>query len=144
MTSGPASAPGNRAPLVAAEYLITRGHPVSFKTRMASAGADLAETRDLSSMYARLRRQGVEFTTNAEIVAVNEDVVTLRDVHTDEHTALEDVDWVVLSTGNRATDGLQHELESAGSTRVLAADDRLAPRRIFNTIWEGELAGRAA
>ena len=135
---------GTRAPLVAAEYLAAHGHPVHFVTRLHSVGPDLAETRDLSSVYARLRRSGVTFTVNAEIDRIEADQVMLRDIHTDEMTTLEPVDTVVLSTGNRAVDGLLHELESAGGATVLAAGDCLAPRRIFNAIWEGELAGRAA
>jgi 2,4-dienoyl-CoA reductase-like NADH-dependent reductase (Old Yellow Enzyme family)/thioredoxin reductase len=134
---------GSRAPLVAAEYLAARRHPVRFVTRLHSVGSDLAETRDLSSVYKRLRQQGVAFTVNHEIEGIDGDIVALRDIHTGVIEHVEPVDTVVLSTGNRAVDDLLHRLDGAGSTQVLAAGDCLAPRRIFNAIWEGELAGRA-
>jgi 2,4-dienoyl-CoA reductase-like NADH-dependent reductase (Old Yellow Enzyme family)/thioredoxin reductase len=134
---------GNRNPLVAAEYLAGRGHPVRFVTRMASPGADLLDTRDGSSVYGRLRRMGVVFDINAEILKIDGDEVHLRDIHTDAVSLIEDVDMVVLSTGNAADNTLLRELEAEGSVRTLAAGDCLSPRRFFNAIWEGEWAGRA-
>jgi 2,4-dienoyl-CoA reductase-like NADH-dependent reductase (Old Yellow Enzyme family)/thioredoxin reductase len=134
---------GNRNPLVAAEYLAAHKHPVRFVTRMASPGADLLDTRDGASVYARLRRMGVVFDVNAEITQIDGDAVHLRDIHTAEATVVEDVDMVVLSTGNVADDALLRSLEAEKSVRTLAAGDCLAPRRFFNAVWEGEWAGRA-
>jgi 2,4-dienoyl-CoA reductase-like NADH-dependent reductase (Old Yellow Enzyme family) len=135
---------GNRNPLVAAEYLAAHGHPVRFVTRMASPGADLLDTRDGASVYGRLRRMGVVFDVNAEILKIDGDEVYLSDIHTADVSVISDVDMVVLSTGNAADDTLLRELEAEGSLRTLAAGDCLSPRRFFNAIWEGEWAGRAA
>ncbi|MGH3757543.1 FAD-dependent oxidoreductase [Actinophytocola sp.] len=133
---------GGRAPLVAAEYLVSHGHQVQVVTRLSAIGPDLTETRDQSSVYTRLRRAGVTFRPNVEIAAIDGDVVTLRDIHTDELSAVEPVDTVVLSTGHRASDLLLRTLTAGGDRRILAAGDCVAPRRVFNAIWEGEHAGR--
>lgn len=69
-----------------------------------------------------------------------DDTVVLRDVWTGELSNRESVDAVVLSTGNAAQDGIFHELR--GRVPVTAIGDCVSPRRIFNAIWEGELAGR--
>lgn len=132
---------GGRQAVVVAEHLAERRHRVEVVTRLASVAPDLSASRDLGAVYARLRRSGVRFTTDHELVRVDEDRVDLRDVYTGEMTERAPVDAVVLVTGNRAEDGLVRALE--GSTEVHAIGDCVSPRRIFNAIWEGELVARA-
>ncbi|MFC6090101.1 FAD-dependent oxidoreductase [Saccharothrix lopnurensis] len=131
---------GARQPLVAAEYLADRRHAVTLVTRLPQVSPDLEASRDLQSTYRRARRKGIRFITDHELAEVVEDTVVLRDVWTDELVPHEDVDAVVLSTGNRADDALFHALK--GSVPVRAVGDCVSPRRVFNAIWEGELAGR--
>lgn len=131
---------GARQPVVAAEYLADRRHEVTIVTRLPQVAPDMEASRDLQSTYRRVRNKGIRFVTDAEIAEIVEDSVVLRDVWTGETTTHENVDAVVLSTGNAADDVLFHELK--GKTSVRAIGDCVSPRRIFNAIWEGELAGR--
>lgn len=133
---------GDRQVVVAAEYLAERGHGVEVVTRMPSIAPNLSGSRDLGFAYGRLRRQGVVFTANHELVEVDEDRVTLADVYTGERVVREPVDGVVLTLGNRAEDGLLHDLRQTG-VEVHGVGDCLAPRRIFNAIWEAEKVARA-
>ncbi|PWW67179.1 oxidoreductase [Actinokineospora spheciospongiae] len=131
---------GARQPVVAAEYLADRRHEVTLVTRLPQVAPDLEASRDLQATYRRVRGKGIRFITDHEVDAVVEDSVVLRDVWTGETTTHADVDAVVLSTGNAADDALYHALK--GRLPVRAIGDCVSPRRIFNAIWEGELAGR--
>lgn len=132
---------GDRQAVVAAEYLAERGHGVEIVTRMASVTPNLSGSRDLGFTYGRLRRQGVVFTTDHELVGIDEDRVSLADVYTGQHVVREPVDAVVLTVGNRAEDGLLRQLRDAGLD-VHGVGDCIAPRRIFNAIWEAEQVAR--
>jgi 2,4-dienoyl-CoA reductase-like NADH-dependent reductase (Old Yellow Enzyme family)/thioredoxin reductase len=131
---------GARQPVVAAEYLADRRHDVTIVTRLPQVSPDMEASRDLQSTYRRVRGKGIRFLTDHEIASIVEDSVVLSDVWTGETTTHENVDAVVLSTGNAADDALFHDLK--GKTPVRAIGDCVSPRRIFNAIWEGELAGR--
>jgi mycofactocin system FadH/OYE family oxidoreductase 2 len=131
---------GARQPVVVAEYLADRRHEVEIVTRLPQVSPDLEASRDLQATYRRARGKGIAFTTDAEVAEIVDDTVVLRDVWTGELSNRESVDAVVLSTGNAAQDGIFHEL--CGRVPVTAIGDCVSPRRIFNAIWEGELAGR--
>lgn len=131
---------GARQPVVVAEHLADRRHNVTIVTRLPQVSPDLEASRDLQATYRRIRGKGVRFITDHELVSVVEDSVTLADVWTGESTVHTDVDAVVLSTGNKAEDVLFHALQ--GVVPVRAIGDSVSPRRVFNAIWEGELAGR--
>lgn len=131
---------GARQPLVAAEYLADRRHEVVVVTRLPQVSPDLEASRDLQATYRRVRGKGITFVTDHEIAEIVGDSVVLRDVWTGGTTRHESVDAVVLSTGNAADDALYHELK--GTVAARAIGDCVSPRRIFNAVWEGELAGR--
>ena len=133
---------GDRRPVVLAEILRSKGHAVTIATRLAQISPDLAASRDLGSVYRRLRSSGVEFLRDVELVGIEEDVVRFRDVYSDEVIERTPVDAVILSTGRRALDGLAAAAQEAGIA-VEVVGDALAPRRIFNAIYEGELAARS-
>ncbi|MFC2153385.1 FAD-dependent oxidoreductase [Actinomycetota bacterium] len=132
---------GGRQAAAVAEFLADHGHPVEVVTRLASVFPDLAASRDVGATHRRLRQLGVVFTRDRDLVAIEEDRVSLRDVHTSDVEVREGVDSVVLVTGSSACDELLTEL--IGSTlTVIGVGDCIAPRRIFNAVWEGEQAGR--
>jgi mycofactocin system FadH/OYE family oxidoreductase 2 len=133
---------GERQGTLVAEYLAEQRHPVEIVTRLSSVAPGLSASRDVGAVHKRLRRLGVVFTPNHEIDRIDEDRVTLRDVHTDERIVREPVDCVVLVTGNRAEDGLLKALTAQG-VEVVGVGDAVAPRRVFNAIYEGEKAARA-
>jgi mycofactocin system FadH/OYE family oxidoreductase 2 len=134
---------GERQGALVAEHLAALRHPVELVTPMGSIAAGLAASRDIGFVHKRLRQLGVTFTINHEIAGIEEDRVSLRDVHTGDVTVREPVDAVVLSTGNRAEDGLLKTLRDRGGVEVHGVGDCLAPRRVFNAIYEGERAARA-
>ncbi len=133
---------GSRQAVVVADYMLERRHQVEIVTPLTHVAPDLSASRDLGSVQRDLRRRGAVFTPNHEIGEIDGDRVALVDVHTGEVTWREPADAVVLVLGNAAQDGLLHELGSAGAD-VHGIGDCLAPRRIFNAIWEGELIGRS-
>lgn len=132
---------GTRHAVVVAEHLQQNRHQVELVTSLGSVAPELAGTRDVGWVHKRLRTAGVVFTPNREVAGVDEDVVTLRDVHTGESERREPVDSVVLVTGSKAEDALLHGLQHAG-IEVRAIGDCVSPRRVFNAIWEAELAAR--
>jgi 2,4-dienoyl-CoA reductase-like NADH-dependent reductase (Old Yellow Enzyme family)/thioredoxin reductase len=133
---------GDRQAVAVAEYLADRRHRVSVVTRLGQVAPALAASRDLGPTIGRLRRKGVELHIFRELVGIEEDRATVRDVHTDELEVIEPADNVVLVTGQRARDGLAHELSDA-PFEVLLVGDAMAPRNIFSAVWDGEQAARS-
>jgi 2,4-dienoyl-CoA reductase-like NADH-dependent reductase (Old Yellow Enzyme family) len=140
-----ADALGGRQGAVVAEVLATRGHIVEFVTQLPQASPDLAASRDWGKVHAMLRRLGVRFTVDSEIIAIAGTTVTLRDVYTRETGIRDDVSGVVFVLGAAAEDALFHALAPARGARfdVKLIGDALAPRRVDAAIREGELAARA-
>ncbi|MGV9801621.1 FAD-dependent oxidoreductase [Mycobacterium sp. NPDC003449] len=132
---------GSRQAVVVAEHLQANRHQVELVTTLSSVSPELSATRDIGWVHKRLRTAGVVFTPNRELTAVDEDVVTLRDVHTGETERREPVDSVVLVTGSKAQDALYYGLKQAG-VQARSIGDAVSPRRVFNAIWEAELAAR--
>jgi len=131
---------GDRQAAVVAEYLADRRHQVEIVTRLSQVTPDLSASRDQAMTHGRLRRLGVRFTTFREVKSIHDNRVELVDVHTQETEVRDPVDAVVLIMGSLAEDGLAREL--GPDYEVHAVGDCVAPRRIFDAIWEGELAGR--
>ncbi len=132
---------GDRQAVVVAEFLAETGHPVEIATRLSHVAPTLSGSRDQGATYKRLRSAGVVLTPNHDLSMIDGDRVTLRDVHTGQEVFREPVDAVVLVLGGRAEDSLSRELSEEGR-EVHVVGDCLAPRRIFNAIWEAELVAR--
>ncbi|MBL8835617.1 MAG: FAD-dependent oxidoreductase [Alphaproteobacteria bacterium] len=136
---------GGRQGAVVAEVLATRGHAVEFVTQLAQGSPDLAGSRDWGKVHGMLRRLGVRFTVDSEIVAIDGETVTLRDVYTRDTVLRENVAAVVFMLGAAAEDALFHALapRRASGLDLRLIGDALAPRRVDAAIREGELAARA-
>jgi len=132
---------GGRQAVVTAEYLAANGAEVEFVTWLGQPAPDLAASRDWAKTYGMLRRMGVRFATDLELVAIEGTRVHLRDLYTKEDQLRDGVDSVVLALGAEAQDGLFHALSGTVETRLIG--DALAPRRVDAAIREGELAARA-
>ena len=102
---------------------------------------DLAASRDWGKVHGMLRRAGVRFHPDRELVEIAPDSVTLRDLYTGETEVLEGVDRVVMVVGSTARDGLMHAL-GATNAECHAIGDAVAPRRVNDAIREGELLAR--
>ncbi len=136
---------GGRQGAVVAEVLATRGHAVEFVTQLAQGSPDLAGSRDWGKVHGMLRRLGVRFTVDSEIVAIDGETVTLRDVYTRDTVLRENVAAIVFMLGAAAEDALFHALapRRASGLDLRLIGDALAPRRVDAAIREGELAARA-
>lgn len=132
---------GDRRALAVAEHLADGRRAVEIATRLPHVGVGLSDSHDLPSVARRLRRRGVLMSADLELVRLEEDVATLADVYTGVEVRREPVDALVLVTGNRAEDGLLAQLKDRG-VHAVAVGDCVAPRRIFDAIWEGDLAAR--
>jgi 2,4-dienoyl-CoA reductase-like NADH-dependent reductase (Old Yellow Enzyme family) len=132
---------GGRQGVVTAEYLAAHGATVEFATWLGQAAPDLAGSRDWAKTFGMLRRMGVRFSTDLELVSIEGGTVALRDLYTKEEEVRDGVDNVVLVLGAEAQDALFHSLN--GSMEVKLIGDALAPRRADAAIREGEIAARA-
>ncbi len=133
---------GDRQAVAVSEFLADRGHSVALYTRLGQAAPALAASRDHGPTIKRLRKKGVTFHLNRELMAVEEDRATFRDVHTDEQEVHEPADAIVLVTGQRACDELAQSLQDERFT-VSVVGDAMAPRNIFSAVWDGETAARS-
>lgn len=135
---------GGRQAVVTTEYLASRGHQVEFVTWLGQPAPDLAASRDWGKTFGMLRRMGVRFSTDLELVGIDLPRVSLRDLYTKDDIVRE-ADAVVLCLGARAEDALFHALEPrrAEGLSLQLVGDALAPRRADAAIREGELAARA-
>jgi 2,4-dienoyl-CoA reductase (NADPH2) len=131
--------------VVTAEYLAAQGAEVEFVTWLGQAAPDLAGSRDWGKTYGMLKRMGMRFATDLELIAIEGDAVRLRDIYTDEVTVKRGFDTIVLALGAEAQDGLFHALapRRAQGLDLRLIGDALAPRRADAAIREGELAARA-
>ncbi len=136
---------GGRQAVVTAEYLASQGAQVEFVTWLGQPAPDLAASRDWGKTYGMLKRMGMRFATDLELVAIEGSTVRLRDVYTKEDVVREGIDTVVLALGAEAQDGLFHALapRRAQGLDLRLIGDALAPRRADSAIKEGEAAGRA-
>jgi len=136
---------GGRQAVVTAEYLASLGAEVEFVTWLGQAAPDLAGSRDWGKTYGMLKRMGMRFSTDLELVAIEGDAVRLRDIYTDEAVVKDGFDTIVLALGAEAQDGLFHALapRRAQGLDLRLIGDALAPRRADAAIREGEIAARA-
>jgi 2,4-dienoyl-CoA reductase-like NADH-dependent reductase (Old Yellow Enzyme family) len=135
---------GGRQAVVTAEYLATQGAEVEFVTWLGQAAPDLAGSRDWGKTYGMLKRMGMRFATDLELVAIEGTTVRLRDIYTGAEVLREGIETIVLALGAEAQDGLFHALvpRRAHGLALHLIGDALAPRRADAAIREAEIAAR--
>jgi 2,4-dienoyl-CoA reductase-like NADH-dependent reductase (Old Yellow Enzyme family) len=135
---------GERQPFIVAEYLALRQHTVHVVTGYPQIGHQMAGGMDLGFTYGMLRKLGVTFQANTELVAVEGNTAVLADMHTREQTRRSATGAVVLVLGNRADDTLARQLDGLAESglEVHAVGDCQSPRRVFNAIYEADHAAR--
>ncbi|CAH1662193.1 NADH:flavin oxidoreductase [Hyphomicrobiales bacterium] len=133
---------GGRQGAVVTDFLASAGHEVSFVTPLGQASPGLAASRDWGKVYGRLRRLGVSFRCDRELISIGENSIRERDVYTREEYD-NPADSVVLVLGSSANDALFHELRADGRIPGLyMIGDCMAPRRVSDAIREGERIAR--
>lgn len=132
---------GGRQAVVAADHIASTGHRLHFITTLGQVAPNLQASRDWGKVYGRLRRKGVQFDCDRELVAVGNGVAKIRDLYVD---TIEEVpfDSMVLIIGSSANDRLFRQLKQKAELEVFAIGDCLAPRRVSDAIREGELIAR--
>jgi hypothetical protein len=134
---------GARQAVHTAEYLARHGWQVEVVTQLGQGVPNLAASRDWGKAYGMLRRLGVRFTTDHEIQSIGERELTLVDVYTRETQTRSGLGALIYVNGARANDALYHDLrERLPGLPVHLIGDAVAPRRINDAIYEGELLAR--
>lgn len=101
----------------------------------------MGPSQDQYLSHQRLARLGVTFTPDFAVVEIKGLEVRGLNFYTNEWTTFSDHDAVVYALGNRAEDGLYHDLK--GRVKELyRIGDCVAPRRIDMAILEGDRVGR--
>jgi 2,4-dienoyl-CoA reductase-like NADH-dependent reductase (Old Yellow Enzyme family) len=132
---------GDRTAAAVAECLARDHHQVTLATRHSSPFARLVASQDQGLTVGRLKKLGVTVMTDVVLTRISEDRAELQDVHTRARSIIEPADSVVLVHGNESVDDLSAQLRES-SIVVLPVGDCVAPRNVFDAIWEGELAAR--
>jgi 2,4-dienoyl-CoA reductase-like NADH-dependent reductase (Old Yellow Enzyme family) len=127
------------------EYLAARGQRVS-AVSSTGAFAEGLERNDRPSFVAAARRGGVEFHAWCVVDTIDADAVRLTDTLSGSPVALDAVDAVVLSLGDRVDDALWHALIGDGrigdGLDVYRIGDCVAPRGVEHALFEGHRLAR--
>lgn len=120
-----------------AEFLGLQGVEVHLVTRSVHAG-DWAGPANVQSLYSRLGDASVQIHPTTWVRRIAEGHVELNGVYDQRSWRVEDVDSVILATGNIADSSLYDGLRQAGQRRpLIRIGDCLAPRRLDQAIWDG-------
>lgn len=126
---------GRIAASSAAQFLAGRGCEVFLTSRSYATGANIdATTRPI--IEKTLRESGVTMLAGQEVVAFEEERVTLRDCFTGRASVLRDINGLVYDSGGRAQDALYHELVARG-VNTFRVGDCVAPRGMEEAWREG-------
>jgi hypothetical protein len=130
---------GRIAASSAAQFLAQRGCQVWMTTRGYAVGAHIDPTTR-PVIERNLRELNVTMLAGKEVIAFEQQCVTLRDCFTGALSALPEVDALVYDMGGRARDGLYFAL--AGQVaQVVRVGDCVAPRGMEEAWREGLEAG---
>lgn len=133
---------GGRQGAVVAEYLVQRGCEVDFVTQLNQHSPELGASRDWGKVHAMLKKAGVRFHVDRELIDITPEGVTMRDLYTGDRETFQGVDSVVMVQGSRAEDALFHQLCAMSGPACHLIGDAMAPRRVSDAIREGELIAR--
>ena len=131
---------GGHHAMATAELLVAQGKKVDILTSDLFIGIELAPRGELYLGRQRLLEQGVNFTTDIEVMEINHTQVKARDIYTNEPVLLEDYDTIVLDVGNLAHDELYKEIKGQVKA-VFRTGDCVAPRGIDMAIIEARNVG---
>jgi thioredoxin reductase len=132
---------GFNRPLVAADYLSSRGINVQFVTSLPQVCAAV-EGMMLEEMIAQLRGRGVNFSAGEEIEGWNKDrVLRLRLMQTNGERVIQDVDVVVATIGSTSVSDLQRELKDK-VPELHVIGDASSPQTVENATYMGGHVGR--
>lgn len=131
---------GGHHAMATAELLVGQGRKVDIVTSDLFIGIELAPRGELYLGRQRLLQQGVTFTTDVEILEINDRKVKARDIYTNKPILFEDYDTIVLDVGNVAQDALYKQIKGRVK-EVYRTGDCVAPRGIDMAIIEARHVG---
>jgi hypothetical protein len=126
--------------MATAELLVSQGRKVDIVTSDLFIGIELAPRGELYLGRQRLLQQGVTFTTDVEVLEINDRKVKARDIYTNKPVLFEDYDTIVLDVGNVAQDALYKQIKGRVK-EVYRTGDCVAPRGIDMAIIEARHVG---
>ena len=132
---------GQYLPLGLAELVAEAGHAVTIVTPQMYVGAELERHLGLPWKMPRLLDLGVEFVPQRRLDAVRGRSVVTSDLWNRREVEIPDVSTLVLSIHRRSRTDLAEELADLGE-KVQRIGDALAPRKLAELTYEGELVGR--
>ncbi len=135
---------GGHHAMATAELLAGQGKKVDIITSDLFIGIELAPRGELYLGRQRLLQQGTTFTTDVEVLEINDTQVKARDIYTNEPVLFEDYDTIVLDVGNVAQDTLYKQIKEQIKDQVkelYRIGDCVAPRGIDMAIIEARNVG---
>lgn len=132
---------GTYLPLGLAELMAEAGNRVKVLTPQMYVGGELERHLGLPWSMPRLTELGVEFVPQRRLDAVRGTSVITSNLWTEQQIEIEDVSTLVLSVYRRSHTALADELADLGD-KVKRVGDALAPRKLAELTYEGELVGR--
>ncbi len=135
---------GGHHAMATAELLIGQGKKVDIITSDLFIGIELAPRGELYLGRQRLLQEGTTFTTDVEVLEINDKQVKARDIYTNEPVLFEDYDTIVLDVGNVAQDDLYKQIKGQVKNRPIElyrTGDCVAPRGIDMAIIEARNVG---
>lgn len=131
---------GDLEPTMIAEYLADLGREVEIVTRQAYVAANMPDPYSFEPLVGRLQERNVRWHGFIAIDSVVGGRATGSNEMTSEPFERE-ADTVVLSMGKQADDDLYFALKGSVPS-LYRIGDCVAPRRITDAIYEGEVVGR--
>ncbi len=136
---------GGHHAMATAELLAGQGKKVDIITSDLFIGIELAPRGELYLGRQRLLQQGVTFTTDVEVLEINDRKVTARDIYTNNPVIFEGYDTIVLDVGNVADDMLYKQIRGQNQNHqpkeIYRTGDCVAPRGIDMAIIEAREVG---
>jgi len=123
-----------------AEYLADQGRQVEIVTRLPYVGMKI-EPSSIDPQMERLAERKVICTPLTMVKEINGMTVVGNHVYTKEERQFEGVDTVVLVMGKRANQDLYFALKGKVA-ELHRVGDCVAPRKITDAIYDGNLVGR--
>jgi pyruvate/2-oxoglutarate dehydrogenase complex dihydrolipoamide dehydrogenase (E3) component len=132
---------GFSRPLVAADYLSSRGIQVDLVSSQLDIGSGLPED-SLEEIFGQLKARGVRFWPGFEMAGWQAGGrIQVRDVQTGEEKIFEQVEAVVATVGSDPVNALARELEGKVPELHVIGDANL-PQNLEIAVYQGALIGR--
>ncbi len=122
------------------ELLASQGKYVNAVTPLDIFGENL-EPSNRVMWYQRILKKDVTLTPHYDVIAINGNSATLKNVYTDQEIEVHGYDTFVYATHNHSNQELYYKLK-AKCNEIYRVGDSVSPRKIEQAVWDGEEIGR--